>query len=95
LTRERRSDMQMASVIALRRRELPWTSRYTWEVAGGFAHPRFTYDFHLDAEAAEFTASCVLRAQSAHGSGTLILREAHVKGPEDAEPGWRKIELHP
>ena len=75
---------------AFKRRESPWRSRYTWDVRKGLTHPQFTYDFHPNAEAAEFAASLMLRAQALQSSASIALREVHVKGPEDEESGWRR-----
>ena len=85
----------MSRIHVPRRRELPWKSRYTWAVANGLTHPKFSYDHHPDAKTAEHAASLMLRAHAQHGSVSLALHEVHVKGPGDAETSWRRIELRP
>lgn len=85
VTSANRKARHVSGFDAFKRRESPWRSRYTWEVRQGLTHPRYTYDFHPNAEAAEFAASLMLRTRSLPGNACLALREVHVKGPEDAE----------
>lgn len=70
----------------------PWMCRYTWLVEGGLPHPEFTYDTHADEAAAERVAMFMLDADTPNGGSRLRLVEVHVKGPEGADSGWRRIE---
>ena len=69
----------------------PWTCRYTWHV-GALPHPQFTYDTHADEVAAERVAQFMLQADTPSCGSRLRLVEVHVKGPEGADSGWRRIE---